>query len=165
MTQKNLNYKQATRALERLSDPQINSAVLLASSPDAARVIIKSLPGVKRLANDGSEAARAVLDWLNREETISDDRKAAISLYVLDHYQSEQVTLTLAKHISDRRFTAFNSRLAADAFLKSAGIEAKRGEAVAVARREAKKIIAALNAEAAVSKEEANSKPPVKSGY
>jgi hypothetical protein len=141
MTQ-DMTYQAAQKALMRLSDPQINSEVMLASTPAVAKLIVRSLPGVRRLSNNGPEAARAVLAWLDNEDTVNDDRRSAIALYILEHYPSDEVKLTLAKYISARRFTAFNSQLAADAFLRAAGIQAENKDAVGVALREAKKIMA-----------------------
>ena len=129
------------KTILRLSDPKINSAVLLASTPAVAKLIVDSLPGVRRLTKGGPQVAKAVLAWLDTPETVDDQRRSAIGLYILEHYPSEKVKLTLAKYISARRFTGFNSQLAADAFLKAAGIELPpRRDAVAVALREAIKL-------------------------
>lgn len=142
MAPKKITSVAIQRALTRLEDPEINSEIMLASTPTVAKLIVDSLPGVRRLIKGGPQAAKAVLAWLDTEATVQNHPRSAIGLYILEHFPSEEVKLTLAKYISKREFTAFNSRLAADTFLKAAGIELKRGEdPIAVALRESKRIM------------------------
>jgi hypothetical protein len=141
MTKKNITRESVERALLRFEDPQINSAVFLASTPTVAKLIIETLPGVRRLLKGDSQVANLVLSWLDTETTVADQRRAAIGLYILEHFPSEAVKDTLAKYISVRRFTGINSRLAADTFLKAAGIEVPFGaDPVMIALREARKL-------------------------
>jgi hypothetical protein len=138
MNQANLSAIET--ALARLSDPDVNLAVGLASIPSVARDIIQSLPGVKELKEAGPEAARAVLALLRREETLNDRDLSAILLYILESYPSEGVKLALAKEISALRFRVINAQLAAETFLNAAGMEFAREDAIAVAFREARKL-------------------------
>jgi hypothetical protein len=138
MNQENLSA--IDTALARLSDPDVNLKVTLASTPTVARDIIQSLPGVKELREGGSEAAKAVLDLLQREETLADENLSAICLYILESYPSDEVKLALAKQISAQRFRVINAQLAAEAFLNSTEIGFDRENAIAVAFVEARKL-------------------------
>jgi hypothetical protein len=137
---KPLSPKAIEKALQRLSDPKVNYRVDLASTPHVAKRIIQSLPGVKRLTQDGPEAEKAILALLQDEEKLEDRNLSAIGLYILESYPSDEVKYALAKPISVRRFRGLNSQLAADTFLKAAGIPARGQEAIAIAHREARKI-------------------------
>jgi len=66
----------------------------------------------------------------------------AISLEILEAYQSQKLKIALAKPITERKFRGINAVLAAEMFLKAAGIEALRKDAIKIALREAKKIVA-----------------------
>jgi hypothetical protein len=127
-------------ALARLLDPDVNLAVALASTPDVAGNIIQSLPGVKDLRETGPEAAKAVLALLQREETLADENVSAICLYILESYPSDEVKLALAKQISALRFRVINAQLAAETFLRAAGVEFARQDAVTLAFREARRL-------------------------
>jgi hypothetical protein len=129
------------KIIARLSDPDVNYVIDLASTTRVAKNIIESLPGVKEFRDGEPEAAAAVLALLQKEQTLSDENLSAIILFILKSYPSEELKLVLAKYISARRFTGFNSLLAAEAFLKAAGIEVATKDAIAVALREAKKIV------------------------
>jgi hypothetical protein len=142
MQKKDLTSKAIQKAIKRFSDPKVNTEVWAASNPGMAKKIIELLPGVSDLVENGSEAGKAVLDLLQKEETLNDDRLSAISLYILQRFPTEEVKRVLARQISLRRFTGFNSQLAAEAFLTSAGIEVRNEDAIAVALREAKKLVA-----------------------
>jgi hypothetical protein len=104
--------------------------------------IIRTLPGVRRLRKQGPEVARAVLTLLQQPKTFEDEKWVAIGLDILEAYPSEEVKIGLAKPISERRFRGINSMLAAETFLKALGLEAERKDAIKIARREAKKIVA-----------------------
>jgi len=140
MKQKNVSADAIDAGIARLSDPDVNTAVELASTPNVAKDIIQSLPGVKQLREHGPEAEKAVLALLQDERTLKDENLAAISLHILENYPTERVKFALAKPISERRFRGVSSQLAAEAFLKAAGILVPSKDAIAVALREAKKI-------------------------
>ena len=119
----NMSEAEIKDAIERLRDPRIKYRVNLASSPEVAKDIVDSLPGVKELKEEGPEAAKAVLELLEDEETLQDSNLTTISLRILQSYPSENVKLALAKRISQRRFRGFNRNFAAETFLRAAGIE------------------------------------------
>lgn len=129
------------RALTRLADPDVNSEIYFASTINVAKDIIRSLPGVRRLRRHGPEVAQVVLTLLQQPKTLEDEKLVAISLEILEAYPSEGLKIALAKPIVERRFRGINSMLAAETFLKAAGIEAARKDAIAIALREAKKIV------------------------
>jgi hypothetical protein len=137
---KTLSAQDIQRTIARLSDPAVNFRLELASTPHVARRIVQTLPGVKALIENGPEVADALLDLLKDEKTLRNENLALISLYILWSYPSERVKVALAKPITERRFTGFNSQFAAETFLKAAGIETLRKDAIAVALREARKI-------------------------
>lgn len=128
------------RTIARLADPDVNIEIELASSVNVAKNIIQSLPGVRRLRRDGPQAAKAVLELLQDPQTLEDENLSAISLHILEAYPTKEVESALAKPISERRFTGINSVLAAETFLKAAGIQAARKDAPAIALREARKL-------------------------
>ena len=137
---KHLSAEAIQTAIARLSDPKVNYRLDLASTPHVAKRIIQSLPGVKELSENGPEAEQALLDLLQDERTYEDENVSAISVHILESYPSERVKLALAKPISARRFTGMSCQLAAETFLKAAGIEALREDAIGVAWREAVRI-------------------------
>ena len=126
-------------AIARLSDPRVNYVLDLASTPHVAKRIIRSLPGVKELSETGPEAEKAVIQLLQDDHTLDDENLSAIGVQILESYPTERVKLALAEPIRARRFRGLSTQLAAETFLKAAGIEALRKDAVAVAFREAKK--------------------------
>lgn len=124
-------------AIERLSDRRVNRQIMLASSPDAAKKIAESLPGVKELVEIGSEAGPAALDLLNREAA-NDNQLVTIALYLLWKIPTDTTTDNLARRIVSREFTGINAELAAEAFLHSLGTDVKKEDRVKAALREAK---------------------------
>lgn len=142
MTQKKLSAQAIQQTIERLSKPKVKYQVELASTTEVAKDIIDSLPGVKELKESGAGAANAVLALLQNEQTLKDKNLSAISLRILEDYPSEEVKVTLAGYIVARKFTGLNCQLAAETFLKAAGIQALKKDAVAVASREAENILA-----------------------
>src|SRR5687767_6625769 len=111
-------------AIQRLSDPKVNYRLDLASTPHVAKRIIESLPGVKELRETGTEAEEAFLELLKDEGTLEDEHLSAISVHILESYPSERVKAALAEPIRERRFKGMSNQLAAETFLKAAGIEA-----------------------------------------
>ena len=101
-----------------------------ASTPGAAKKIIETLPGVRELADLGPAAGKAVLDFLQTEETLNNYRLSAVALYLLQRFPSPEVAQALAPYIISGRFRVVNSQLAAEAFLTSVGIEVPREEAI-----------------------------------
>jgi hypothetical protein len=116
----NMSAAEIKHAIERLRDPRIKYKVNLASSAEVAKDIVDSLPGVKELKEAGPQAAKAVLELLQDEETLADSNLTTISLRILKSYPSEEVKLALAKPISERRFRGLNSEFAAETFLTAA---------------------------------------------
>lgn len=140
MKQKILSVEAIQTAIARLSDRSVNFRIDLASTPHVARRIIQTLPGVKELSENGPQVADALLSLLQDDQTLQNENLASISLHILEYYPSERVKLALAKPISQRKFTGFNAQFAAEAFLKAAGIETSRKEAIAAALSEARKL-------------------------
>jgi|SRR5215471_12276574 len=138
---KSLSVTSIEKALTRLADPEVNTEVDLASSLIVAKDIIHSLPGVKRLRRDGPKVSSAVLNLLARTDTLKEENLTSIALHILEAYPSEDVKLALAPGIVARWYLGFNTFLAAETFLKAAGIRAKPKDVIAVAQREAKKIV------------------------
>lgn len=132
--------KAIQRAIKRFSDPDVYYQVMLASSPAAARKIVESLPGVRELVEVGPDAGSSVVDLLQKEETLNNKLLSSIALYLAWRIPSQESKETLARLIISRRFTGINSQLAAEAFLKSAGIEVRREDAISTALREAQKL-------------------------
>src|SRR2546430_639755 len=149
---KNLSTQAIQETIQRLSEPRVKYRVELASTTEVAKDIIDSLPGVKQLKENGPAAEEVVLALLQDEKTLEDENLTAISLHILKSYPSERVKLALAKPISERRFTGFNSQFAAETFLKAAGIETLSKDAIRVALREAKKIQASHREKAQIDK-------------
>jgi hypothetical protein len=137
----NLSAQAIRKTIELLSEPRVKYRVELASTTEVAKDIIDALPGVKQLKENGPEAAKVVLALLQDEKTLQDENLTAISLRILENYPSDDVKVTLAKPIVARKFLGFNSQLAAETFLKAVGIEALRKDAIAVALREARKLV------------------------
>ena len=131
------------KALIRLADPEVNSQIYFASTVTVAKDIIRSLPGVRRLRREGSEVAQTLLALLPRQrQTQENENFLAIGLHILEAYPSNDVKLALARPIVERRFRGINSFLAAETFLKAAGIEAVGKDVLRIALREAKKVVA-----------------------
>jgi hypothetical protein len=123
-------------AINRFSDRKVYRQLMLASSPDAAKKIAESLPGVKDLIDIGPDAGPAVIDLLNREAP-NDNNLVTIALYLLWRIPTATTTDTVATHISSRKFTGINNELAADVFLDSIGTDVDQEDRVSTALREA----------------------------
>jgi hypothetical protein len=127
-------------AIERFSKPSVHLRVTLASSPEAAKVIVGALPGVKELIEVGPEAAGAALALLRTDEDdLASENLSTIGLYVLHHISTPETTQALAQMVAEDSFTGINNQLAAEAYLRSSGIKAAPKDAVAVAKKSAKK--------------------------
>ena len=113
---------------------------MLASSPDAAKKIAHSLPGVKDLIDIGPDAGPAVLDLLNREAT-NDNHLVTIALYLLSRIPTDRTTDSLTRYVASQQLTGINAELAAEVFLNSAGVDAHKEDRYTTAVREAKKLI------------------------
>ena len=135
-----LSAEEIQTTIANLANPRVNFRIDLASTPYVARQIIKSLPGVQDLSENGPEVADVLLTLLQDDRTLQDENFASISLHILSNYPSERVKLALAKPISERKFTGFSSQFAAEAFLQSAGVEASNENAITLALREARKL-------------------------
>jgi hypothetical protein len=139
---KNMSSATILKTIAHLADPEVNSEIYFASTVTVAKGIIQSLPGVRRLRNAGPLAEQALLALALQPQTRQNENLMAISLHILGAYPSKKLKLAFAGPISERRFTGLNSFLAAETFLKAVGIEAARKDVIAVAMREAKKIVA-----------------------
>jgi hypothetical protein len=126
-------------ALENFVNPDIHKRLMLASSPQAARKIIESLPGMKDLIEIGPEAGRYILDFFQKEETQENENLSSVALYLFQRIPMEEAVQPLAKSLASGKFTGINSSLAAQAFLTSAGIDAGDEDPVSAATREAEK--------------------------
>lgn len=128
----------ARAALTRMLDPDVYLLVGLASTPEVARSILSKLPGMQELLALGPEAGQAASDLLQRgAEAQLDDRIESIALYLLQRAPTPEAARPLAQGINARRFTGYNSQLAAEAFLASADIDPAHEDPVTVALREA----------------------------
>jgi hypothetical protein len=134
-----LNQKIKT-AIARFSVRTVNRQLMLASSPEAAKKITESLPGVKELIEIGPKAGLAALDLLNQEVS-NDNQLVTIALYLLWRIPTQPATDALARDIVARQFTGINAELAAEVLLDSLGTDvAQQEDRVVAALREAKKI-------------------------
>jgi hypothetical protein len=127
-------------ALERISDPMVLFRAGLASTPEAARVIIEGLPGVGELIEIGLEAAPAILLFLKRAEEQREREMISIALYLLQRIQVEEAKKPLAESLIDGKYTGINLPLAVDAFLTIAGVEIINENPTTAALRAAEKI-------------------------
>lgn len=142
MTQKKLSTASIQTLIARLANPRVNAAVSLASTPNVAKAIIQSLPGVKKLRQGGKPVEKMLLDLLKDETVYYDRNLTGIFLHVLESFPSNKVKLALAKPIAARKFRGQSAQLAADTFLKAAGIAAFGEDAIKIALREAILIVA-----------------------
>lgn len=136
MDDKDVNTRIRT-AIDRFSDRRVYRQIMLASSPNAAKKIAESLPGVRDLVAIGPDAGPAVIDLLDREAA-KDNQLVTIALYLLWRIPTDGTTGTLARQIVTRQFTGINAELAAEVFLQSLGTDVKEEDRVAAALREAK---------------------------
>lgn len=127
-------------ALERISDPHVYRLAGLASTPEAARVIIADLPGVKELIEAGQAAAADVLRYWRGARERQDRNQLAVALYLLQRIPTKEAVQPLARAISEGEVNGLNIYLAADALLTSADIEAVNESPVSVALREAERL-------------------------
>jgi hypothetical protein len=119
-------------AVANLSDPNEQYKVMLASSPEVAKLIIEGLPGVQELLALGPEAAgRVALDLLNRQEN---EALSGIALYILQRASHEETAPELASAIRENKFSGINLHLAADALLSAAKFESLTGDPVVTAK-------------------------------
>jgi hypothetical protein len=132
-------------AVEKFSDPDVYYQVMLASSPEIAKDTIETLPGVQELIELGPEGGKAALNLLEDETFAANDNIASIALYVVEQAPPPDAAKTLARLIVSRRFTGINNQLAAETFLRSAGIESSEEEAIDTAAREAERIQSEMN--------------------
>lgn len=131
----------AADAIRKFSDPAVNVQVRLASTPDAAGLIIESLPGVQELLDLGPEAAgRAALDLLNKEATRQNDVLTRIALYILKKTSNEEAAPQLASDLREHKFAGMTLHLASDALLSATKSEPATGDSVAAAMEVAEKL-------------------------
>lgn len=144
MTEPETRQELIARAVRRFTDPEVYADVALASTPEAARKIIESLPGVQELIALGPEAGEAVLGLLEQDEAADDDdgddELYSVALYVLQRAPTEKSVRPLADAISAGRFSGINLHLAADALLTSARVEVVSGDTVAAAIEAAERL-------------------------
>ena len=130
----------ALHALETLSEPSVYVQVAYASTPDAARMIIESLPAVGELLSLGPEAGRAALRLLEREGEEGDDELTSIALYVLQRVPTEGAGKLLAEAFTRQQFSGLNQYLAAEALLTYADVEKVSEDTLTAATRAAEKL-------------------------
>lgn len=122
-----------------LSEPSVYIQVAYASTPEALRVIIESLPGVEELLAIGPDAGRAALNLLENQET--DNELSSIALYLLQRIPTPGAAKVLATTFNQRKFTGLNMHLAADALLTYADIEEVSEDPLKAAFRAAEKLM------------------------
>jgi hypothetical protein len=127
------------KAIQKFSDPDVYQAVMLASSPEAAKKIVESLPGVRELVEAGTDAGGSVADLLQKEEVLTNKLLTSIALYLAGRIPTAETQTALARLIISRRFRGINSQLAAEVFLTSSGIDVGKQDLVSTALREARK--------------------------
>jgi hypothetical protein len=122
-------------AVAGFSDPSEQYKVMLASSPDVAKLIIEALPGVQELLALGPEVAgRVALDLLRKEETQENEALSGIALYILQRASSEETVTELASAVRENKFSGINLHLAADALLSASKFESLAGDPVVAAK-------------------------------
>jgi len=126
------------REIQKFLDPDVYQAVMLASSPAAAKKIVESLPGVRELVGLGTDAGTSIAELLQKEEVLNNKLLTSIALYLAWRIPNPETHEELARLIISRRFRGINSELAAEAFLTSAGIDVPREDRISAALREAK---------------------------
>lgn len=126
-------------AIGKFSSPDVYYTVMLASSPETARQIIATLPGVGDLIEIGNAAAPKILYFFNQEETQSNDILSGIALYLLQRIPVSEALQPVAKFLSTHQLTMITAELASAAFLTLAGIEVVDENPMSVALREAPK--------------------------
>ena len=124
-------------AFEKISDPEVYSRLAYASTPEARRVFIESLPGIEELVLEGSEAESAILRFFQSDETRQNDALTGIALYLLQRLPSDDAARPLAEYLTSGNISSFNSDLAVQAFLSNAGIDIIDEDPKTVAFREA----------------------------
>ncbi|HEY0319573.1 MAG TPA: hypothetical protein VGC66_01240 [Pyrinomonadaceae bacterium] len=142
----NMNEEEMRRetiklAIDKLWEPDIYVRVMLASSPEVARMIIEELPGVRELIDIGAEAGKAALDLFESGRTNKNHLVTSISLYLLQRIPTKEAAQPLARFIRSEEFTCVNRELLADAFLSSAGIETVSDDPMSIAFKEAEKFL------------------------
>lgn len=140
MVDNDLNVR-IRKAIDRFSERRVYRQMRLASSPNAAKKIAESLPGVGELLQIGPPAGPAVVDLLNQEAS-KDNQIVSIALYLLWRIPADQTVDTLTRQIASRQFTGINAELAAETFLHSLGTDVGEEDRVKAAFREAKKRLA-----------------------
>lgn len=111
-------------AVTKFIDPSVQYRVMLASSPEVAKLIIERLPGVQELLALGSEVAgKAAVELLNKEETQENEALSGIALHILEMASHEETAPDLARAVRENKFSGINQHLAADALLSAAKAE------------------------------------------
>ena len=128
------------RSVALFLNPEVYLLVGLASTPEVARSIIETLPGVQELIKQGPEAVPAILDVLKLAQQGNNQHLLGIALYLLQRIPTEAAVETLARGISDGDFNGINLHLAADALIASADIQNVNEDPVLVAIREAENL-------------------------
>lgn len=139
MTERNVT-EEVQEAIATLSEPGVYVQVAYASTPEALRVIIESLPGIEELLAIGPEAGRAALNLLESQET--DNELSSIALYLLQRIPTPEAAKVLATAFSHGEFTGLNMHLAADALLTYADVEEVSDDHLTSAFRAAEKLMA-----------------------
>jgi hypothetical protein len=132
--------KQAIQeAIGKFSNPDVYYMVMLASSPETAREIIATLPGVADLIEIGRVAVPEILNFFEQEETQANDILAGIALYLLQRIPMSEALEPVANFLATQELTMITAEMAPAAFLTIAGIEVIDENPLSVALREALK--------------------------
>lgn len=126
------------RAFEELSQPDVYSELMLASSPEAAMKIAESLGPVEKLVELGADAGSDLLQLLQDRE--ANDYVKTAALYVVLRTRPPGAREELGQLILSGSFKGMGSELASRAFLNFSEIDAPREQAIDVAFREAQKL-------------------------
>jgi hypothetical protein len=131
----------AEQAVAMFSDPGVYHEVMLASSPDVAKLLVESLPGVQELLDLGPEVSgRVAVDLLRKAEAEESEAMSRIALYILQRASREETVSELASAVRENKFSGINMHLAADALLSASNFEPLTGDPVTEARALAEKI-------------------------
>lgn len=125
-----------TKAIDQLQNPDVRVELKLASTPEVRRAIIASIPAVRELVEMGPEASQDVLALFEREESAENEELIGVALYLLQRVPTREAARPLARFLQSDRLTIFNTDLAAQAFLQSAGIETISEDPFSLALRE-----------------------------
>lgn len=141
LMRQSLSKSEIQKTISQLADPDVNLAINLASTLYVAKRIIERLPGVEELKTSGPIAEEALLDVIADEDSLHNENFTSIVLRILESHPTDRVKIGLAKLLVADKVYGRNLQFAAEGFLKAAHIEPASRDIVAIARREARRIV------------------------